>query len=170
MLWKIFSGVWLYGWKCYFPTNFSHGNSTHSSKLRRSKAITTKTPPSHHHNNKNQNHTETQIKPRKKNHNPIKLREEGREDDRFWGRGRSVLGCDGSGFAIGDDESVLQSRFAIWVRDRGSRSRTDSKSDGEPIVPSLFFLSLSLSLCARARLPLPQLSLCFPENFYLKVK
>ena len=21
MLWKIFSGVWLYGWKCYFPTN-----------------------------------------------------------------------------------------------------------------------------------------------------
>ena len=30
--------------------------------------------------------------------------------------------------------------------------------------------SLSLSLCARACLPLTQLSLCFPENGYLKVK
>ena len=114
MLWKIFSGVWLYGWKCYFPTNFSHGNSTHGSKLRQSKATTTKTPPPHHHNNnKNQNHTEntfshlpnkyiisslnseTQIKPRKKkNHNPVKLREEGREG------GRSVLGSRTIGFGV----------------------------------------------------------------------
>ena len=103
------------------------------------------------------------------------MREEGREDDRVWGRGRSVLGCDGSGFAIGDDESVLRSGFAIgvrylgsrgvrdlgsrsgfaiwvregfviWVREVEQRSRTNSKSDGEPIVLSLFFLSLSLSL------------------------
>ena len=62
MLWKIFSGVWLYCWKCYFPTNFSHGNSTHGSKLRQLKATTTKTPPPHHHNNnKNQNHTEREV-------------------------------------------------------------------------------------------------------------
>ena len=60
------------------------------------------------------------------------------------------MGCDGSGFAIGDNESVLRSGFAIGVRDLGSRSRTDSKSDGEPIVPSLFFRSLSLSLRAGA--------------------
>ena len=149
MLWKIFSGVWLYGWKCYFPINFSHGNSTHSSKLRRSKATTTKTPPSHHHNNKNQNHTETQIKPRKKNHNPIKLREEGREDDRFWGRGRSVLGCDGSG-------------FAIWVRDLGSQSWT-AKSNGFEVGRRtdrpFSLLPLSLSLCARGRVSLSLSSL-----------
>ena len=64
-------------WKCYFPTNFSHflgyflsiqtnfitknfkitantthhqnSNSTHGSKLRQSKATTTKTPLPHHH-------------------------------------------------------------------------------------------------------------------------
>ena len=47
-----------------------------------------------------------------------------------------------SGFAtIG-----VRKGFAIWVREIERRSRTDSKSDGEPIVPSLFFLSLSLSL------------------------
>ena len=126
--------------------------------------------------------SETQIKPRKKNHNPIKLREEGREG------GRSVLGSRTIGFGV----------RRIWVRDRGRRigaatviaigakarsrsgmtnlgsrsgttnrccdcdrnrregeverrSRTDSKSDGEPIVPSLFFLSLSLYVSARGR-------------------
>ena len=75
------------------------------------------------YNNKNQNHTEntfshlpnkyiisslnseTQIKPRKKkNHNLVKLREEGREG------GRSVLGCD-------DRDRGRQ----IWVHDRGRR-------------------------------------------------
>ena len=43
-----------------------------------------------------------------------------------------------------------RSGFVIWVRKVERRSRTDSKSDGEPIVPSLFFLSLSLSLSLRA--------------------
>ena len=63
MLWKIFSDVWLYGWKCYFPTNFSHANSTHGSKLRQSKATTTKTPPPQQKSksHRNQNHTEREI-------------------------------------------------------------------------------------------------------------
>ena len=127
MLWKIFSGIWLYGWKCYFPTNFSHGNSTHGSKLWQSKATTTKTPPPHHHNNtKNQNHTEHQNTNKTQKKKIIFQsnweKKEEREDDRFWGQGRSVLGCDHrdrgrrigaataaigddeSGFAIGDDE------------------------------------------------------------------
>ena len=43
-----------------------------------------------------------------------------------------------------------RSGFVIWVRKVERRSRTDSKSDGEPIVPSLFFLSLSLSVRAGA--------------------
>ena len=50
----------------------------------------------------------------KKNHNPIKLREEGREG------GRSVLGCDESGFAIGDDESVLRLRSRSGTTNLGS--------------------------------------------------
>ena len=70
---KIFSSVWLHYENCcrkyfhvfgsilkmLFSGNISHGNSTHGSKLRQSKATTTKTPPPHHHNNnKNQNQRE----------------------------------------------------------------------------------------------------------------
>ena len=81
ILWKIFYGVWLYGWKCYFPT---------TTKIK----ITQKTHflTFSHLPNKyiiSSLNSETQIKPRKKkNHNLVKLREEGREG------GRSVLGCD----------------------------------------------------------------------------
>ena len=86
MLWKIFSGVWLYGWKYYFPTNFSHGNSTHGSKLRQSKATTTKTPPPHHHNNnKNQNHTEIKITQRER---LVGERSVGRRQDRTEARSK----------------------------------------------------------------------------------
>ena len=143
MLWKIFYGVWLYGWKCYFPTNFSHG-----SKLRQSKATTTKTTPSHHHNNKNQNHTETQIKPRKKNHNPIKLREEGREG------GRSVLGCDNRdrGRRIGAATAItigakakLNGEVEGWSQTATSNGEVegcDSKSNGEVEVEQLYALGL----------------------------
>ena len=43
-------------------THHRNSNSTHDSKLRQSKATTTKTPLPHHHNNKkNQNHTEREI-------------------------------------------------------------------------------------------------------------
>ena len=125
MLWKIFSGVWLYGWKCYFPTNFSHGNSTHGSKLRQSKATTTKTPPPHQHNNtKNQNHTEhqnTNKTQKKKSYSGQieRRRKRGRtigfgvEDDRFWG----------ATIAIGDDESVLRLQRS-GTTNLGSRSGT----------------------------------------------
>ena len=125
MLWKIFSSVWLYGWKCYFPTKSG-------SKLRQSKATTTKTPPPHHHNNKkNQNHTEntfshlpnkyiisslnseTQIKSRKKKfHNPVKLRGEEREG------GRSVLGSRTIGFGVWRSRSRTTNRCCDCDRDR----------------------------------------------------
>ena len=87
MLWKIFYGVRLYGWKCYFPT---------TTKIK----ITQKTHflTFSHLLNKYiilSLNSETQIKRRKKkNHNPVKLREEGREG------GRSVLGSRTIGFGV----------------------------------------------------------------------
>ena len=102
MLWKIFYGVWLYGWKCYFPT---------TTKIK----ITQKTHflTFSHLLNKYiilSLNSETQIKHRKKK---IIIRsnwekKEEKEDDWFWGRGRSVLGCDDR-----------DRGWRIWVRDWG---------------------------------------------------
>ena len=134
MLWKIFSGVWLYGWKCHFPINFSHGNSTHSSKLRQSKATTTKSPPPHHHNNnKNQNHTEFKITQRE--------RSMGRRRDRTEARSKvRSAQCDRRG-AI--DWCVRSAR----TRARGSPAivELDWSLGASSPSPSLS-LSLSLSL------------------------
>ena len=89
-------------------------------------------PPKHHHNNnKNQNHTEntfshqpnryiisslnseTQIKPRKKkNHNTVKLSEEGREGE------RSVLGSRMISFGVWWSRSGTTNRSCDCDRDR----------------------------------------------------
>ena len=114
------------------------------------------------YNNKNQNHTESTFShifsPAKQIYNFIPQfrntnktqekkfiirsnweKKEEKEDDRFWGRGRSVLGCDESGFAIGEDESVLRLRSRSgWRRSRTAKSkgeverrRRTTKSKGE---------------------------------------
>ena len=117
-------------------------------------------PPKHHHNNnKNQNHTEntfshlpnryiisslnseTQIKPRKKKiiirSNWVKKEE--RENDRFWGQGWSVLGCDDRdrgpriwvcdrGPRIGPATAIA---IDVKVKSNGEVEGCDSKSNGE---------------------------------------
>ena len=63
------------------------------------------------------------------------------------------MGCDGFGFAIGDDESVLRSRFAIGVCDLGSRSgfaKSNGFEVGRRTDRPLSLLPLSLSLRAGA--------------------
>ena len=122
-----------------------------------------------------------QIERRRKRRRTISF---GVKDDWFWGA-TIAIGDDESGFAIGDDESMLRLRSRSARRRRRRvklngdverQSRTDSKSNGEVEVkwrtdrPLSLSLSLSLSLCAGARLPLPRLSLSFPENGNLKVK
>ena len=64
MLWKIFSGVWLYGWKSYFLQIFHTAIQPKVANFDNQKPQ----PPKHHHhnNNKNQNHTEIKITERER--------------------------------------------------------------------------------------------------------
>ena len=111
------------------------------------------TPAIKSHNHQNTTITPLQQQESKSHRNTNKTQEKKIIIRSNWEKkgGRTI----GFGFAIGDDELVL--RLRSWSARRWSRtakskgeverrSQTDSKSDGEPIVPSLFFLSLSLSL------------------------
>ena len=62
MLWKIFSGVWLYGWKSYFLQIFHTAIQPTAANSGNQKPQ----PPKHHHHNKNQNHTEIKITQRER--------------------------------------------------------------------------------------------------------
>ena len=119
MLWKIFSGVWLYGWKCYFPT------TTKIKIIQKIHFLTFSHLP-----NKyiiSSLNSETQIKPRKKkkNHNPVKLREEGREG------GRSVLGCDdrdrGQWICVRDRGWLIGAATAIAI---GAKAKSNGEVEG----------------------------------------
>ena len=102
MLWKIFYSVWLCCWKYhrkhifYLLLTFSHIFST-------AKQIYNFIPQS-------RNTNKTQKK--KKIHNPIKLREEGRE------RGRSVLGSRTIGFGVRRSRSGMTNQCCDCNRDR----------------------------------------------------
>ena len=148
----------------FFTRQFNPRQKTPTIKSHNHQS-TTITPPQQQKSKSHRNTNKTQ---EKKNHNPIKLREEGREG------GRSVLGSRTIGFGV----------WRILVRDRGRRIGAataiaigaKAKSNGFEVERRSRSWTanrsslLSLSLCARARLPLPQLSLYFPENGNLKVK
>ena len=173
MLWKIFSSVWLYCWKCYFLTNFSHGNSTHSSKLWQSKATTTKTPPPHHrNNNKNQNHIEIKITQRERSVGRRRDRAEARSKARssgeierhdaigavLWSTRLVRFGaCDRRTRAHEIERSIARCNRRSAVIDKtGATGASDRRNGarGSPTIIeldwssgfALFFLSLSLSL------------------------
>ena len=111
-LWKIFSGVWLCCWK-YHRRHIFYLLLTFS-QLPNKYIISFLNP-------------KTQIKPRKKIHNPVKLREEGREigdwvrrEARSWRRrDRAARCCDydqrEGEITIGDDESGSRTiGFRVW--------------------------------------------------------
>ena len=117
MLWKIFSGVWLCCWK-YHRKHIFYLLLTFS-QLPNKYIISSLNP-------------ETQIKPRKKKfiiRSNWEKKEE-REDNRFWGRGRSVLGCDDRdrGRWIG-----VATAIAIGTKAR-SRSGTTNLGQGRSVL------------------------------------
>ena len=150
-------------WKCYFPTNFSHGNSTHDSKLRQSKATTTKTPPPHNHNdNKNQNHIEIKITPRERSVGRRRDRTEARSSgavrsgvcDRWWDRCDLVrvivrLELTRSSDAVRSARCCNRRDWCDWcvrLADWSSGFASDRWTGLELEVHPLLLLALSLSL------------------------
>ena len=144
-------------WKYYFPINFSHGNSTHGSKLRQSKATTTKIPPPHYHNNnKNQNHREREIGGSKIGRS--KARSRGGEIEQ---RGAAIdetgaIWCMRSSDWSLQDRAAWCDRRGAAIDETGATSACDRRTGarGSPTIVgldwssgfALFFLSLSLSL------------------------
>ena len=127
-------------WKYYFPINFSHGNLTHGSKLRQSKATTTKIPPPHNHNNnKNQNHREREIGGSKIGRS--KARSRGGEIEGAIG---VVWSSDWSSW----DRAARCDRCGAAIGKTGMTSACDRRT-GLELGVRLFFLSLSLSLSVR---------------------
>ena len=119
-------------------THHRNSNSTHSSKLRQSKATTTKTPLPHHHNNKNQNHTEREIGGSKIDGSKIGgSKALGRRRDRVEARSSGVVWsawcCDRR-----DRWDLVRAIVGLELGVRRWRRKCD--------MSSLFFLSLSLSL------------------------
>ena len=180
MLWKIFSGVWLYCWKYHRKHIFSAAKQIYNFILN----------------------PKTQINPEKKFIiRPNWEKKEEREDDRFWGRGWSVLGCDDRdrGRRIGAATTIAidakgRSRSGMTNLGRGRSVLGCDENDRfwvdrywgatiSPVVRSarltssvlgflgssesvlgssefgLFFLSLSLSLSAHGRVSLSLSSL-----------
>ena len=163
ILWKIFSGVWLNGWKCYFPT-------TTKIKITQKTHFLTFSPLPNKYIISSLN-SETQIKPRKKkNHNPVKRTEEGREG------GRSVLGCDdrdrgrriGAATAIAIGAKAKSNGEVVgWSRTATSNGEVegcDSKSNGEVEVEQLCALG-SISFWVRSLWP----ELGWPEGCALSL-
>ena len=106
MLWKIFFGVWLYCWK-YHRKHIFYLLLTFSHIFSAAKQIYNFIP-------QFRNTNKTQKKKIKIRSNWEKKEE--REDDRFWGRGRSVLGCDDrdQGWRIGAAIAIAIGVKARW--------------------------------------------------------
>ena len=165
ILWKIFSGVWLCCWK-YHRKYIFYFLLTFSQIFSAAKQMYNFIPQSRNTNN-------TQKK-------KFIIRSRLGSTTGEIARSRLVLRSR-LGSTTGDARTIdfperrrnrgrrSGSRTTIWVEDDRFWGATRSGRWSESGSFG-FFLSLSLSLCARARLPLTQLSLCFPKNGNLKVK
>ena len=165
ILWKIFSGVWLCCWK-YHRKYIFYFLLTFSQIFSATKQIYNLIPQSRNTNNTQKKKFIIRLRLGSTTGEIARSRlgsttGEIAIEDNDLGRGQSALGCD----AIGDDD------LGRWRSILGCNAvRDDDLSQALLGFLGSSSLSLSLSLCARARLPLTQLSLCFSENGNLKVK